>query len=137
MQHTLDFHATAADRTAYDALIAAAKECFPFTGEWYALQRSAADYLVSCYVASGEDGRAERVHETRRDGSCRCGENDPRFTHGDRASYTRDLDDLGPVTEIVVVDENHGDGTWTVRFEGSEDMVTVNGHLLHKIRTNA
>jgi hypothetical protein len=33
---------------------------------------------VSCYVSNGEDGRPEKVHELRGDGSCQCGYNKAR-----------------------------------------------------------
>jgi hypothetical protein len=64
-----NYTSTAADRIAYKAEAARSNE-FPFgSAEWTRHQNFAADAIVSCYT--GSDG--ERQHETRTDGSCRCG----------------------------------------------------------------
>jgi hypothetical protein len=66
----LDAHATDAERAEADRLL---KIDFQAHGD--AIQA----LTVSCYVATGEDGRPEEVHEIRvSDGSCRCGYNKAR-----------------------------------------------------------
>jgi len=70
MNLNLDAHATPAERAEADRL---AKENVIENG--WAIH----DLMISCYVASGEDGRPEEVHERRgSDGSCRCGYHKPR-----------------------------------------------------------
>lgn len=74
MNMRLDSHATAAERAEVDRLYADAK----ITGQRVDGVKIH-DLLVSCYVADGEDGRPEEVHESKiSDGSCRCGYYKPR-----------------------------------------------------------
>lgn len=63
----LDAHSTPEDRAMLDTL------------DWSTDQTKIHDLLVSCYTASGEDGRPEDVHEQRlSDRSCRCGHYGPK-----------------------------------------------------------
>jgi len=71
MNLNLDAHATPAERQEANRL---AKEDVIANGV------KIHDLSVSCYVANGEDGRPEEVHERRMsDRSCRCGYNQPRL----------------------------------------------------------
>lgn len=63
----IDFHATPAERAEADRL---SKIDIIANGP------RIHDLSVSCYTGTGEDGRAEDVHERRMsDGACRCGYN--------------------------------------------------------------
>lgn len=121
MSNRLNAQPTEADRAVYKAEVAASKLCTPMTPEWAAHQFAARDALVSCY-GSTEPGRSYTEHEVRSDGSCRCGKLAGKFRSGQSAFLIRPGS-----REEVVVDENHGDGTVTVRFLNSETLVTVRG----------
>ena len=69
---------TQGNRTDARSLAQASRQHSFESAEWTRLQRAAADLLVSCYTGNDEGGRPENVHETRRDGSCRCGIRKPR-----------------------------------------------------------
>jgi hypothetical protein len=71
MNLNLDAHATPAERQEADRLQAE---------DVIANGVKIHDLIVSCYVADGEDGRPEEVHERRMsDRSCRCGYNKPKI----------------------------------------------------------
>jgi hypothetical protein len=122
--NVLNFTPSDSDRADAKLLAMASKVYEYGTAEWTALQFASADCIVSCYTGRDEGGAAD-VHEQRRDGSCRCGYLKPRFSHGQTVRLTNEGG-----TEEAEVDENHGDGTVTVRPFNSEALITVPEHSL-------
>jgi hypothetical protein len=120
----IDAQPTDADRADYRSLMDASKVYPAGSGDRAELQAVAADMLVSCYIGGSEMG-PEEVHGLRRDGSCRCGIRKARYVHGQTVTLTTRWG-----TEQAEVDENHGDGTVTVRSFNSEEFHTVKEHLL-------
>ena len=76
----INYRPNNADRANAKLLAVASKKYEYGTPEWTKLQFAAADRIVSCYTTRDEGGRAD-IHESRRDGSCRCGYHKARRTN--------------------------------------------------------